>query len=67
MDQENQRFILQLVWLTGNHFKQHLGFVATKTHSRRERHVSHSGYVKTSPKNPYKVLLFISFRTGFST
>jgi hypothetical protein len=66
MDQENQRFILQLVWLPGNHFKPHLGFVAIKTHIE-ERHVSHNGYVKTSPKNPYKVPIFISFRTGFST
>jgi hypothetical protein len=65
MDQENQRFILHLVWLTDKHFKPHLGFVATKTHNRRD--VSHSGYVKTSPKNPYKVLIFISFRTGFLT
>jgi hypothetical protein len=36
MDQENQRFILQLAWLTCNHFKPHLGFVATKTQDRRE-------------------------------
>jgi hypothetical protein len=33
---ENQRFILQLAWLTCNHFKPHLGFMATKTQDRRE-------------------------------
>jgi hypothetical protein len=65
MDQENQRFILQLAWLTGNHFKPHLGFVATKTHNRSETCKTFWLCEDFPQKNPYKVPIFISFITDF--
>ena len=64
MDQENKRFILQLARLTCNHFKPHLGFVATKTHDRRET-CKPFWLCKDFPQNPYKSTNIHFFQNWF--